>query len=441
VFGFFTSQEKKIRASALQWLELAEKIFDFRRDQLTAAESSELQKCTEDLRIKINQRTETGKLKLSVEALEPVLLRTGGKIYPKSELTEWVEFFLVASIVLIGIRTYFVSPFQIPTGSMMPTYFGMTPAVYRTPQENPGLLKKAVNFLTLGAVHYDVIAPQSGEVAMDYYNNSKYGISLWYTKKRGRKWLVFPTNQCEYTFYVKDTPVTVDIPEDFNNEFQKMLVTVFFNGDVASYFQHVQKESAHAEQVVDEIDPENAVQVLRINIGQTAQAGRPLLSFDIRAGDMLFVDRFSYNFMRPKAGDGFVFRTNIIPGLQDGSPEADSYFIKRLVGVPEDVLEIREPVLYRNGKPITGAASFEKEFKQIDGYPGYRNRAPGNFDQVYLTRPGDTVTVPPGNYFACGDNSSDSRDSRYWGFVPAAAVVGRPLFVYYPFTRRWGPPK
>jgi signal peptidase I len=435
MFGFFTSQEKKIRASAMQWLELAEKIFHYRRDQLTAAESAELQKRTEDLRIKIKQRTETGKLKLSVEALEPVLLRTGGKIYPKSELTEWVEFFLVAGIVLIGIRTYFVSPFQIPTGSMMPTYFGMTPAVYRTPQENPGLLKKAVNFLTLGAVHHDVIAPRSGEVAMDYYESSKYGISPLFTKKRGRKWLIFPTDLCEYTFYVNDAPVTVDIPEDFNNEFQKMLIKVFFNGDMAVYAQHLQEESAHAETVVDQIDPERAVRALRINLGRTVEAGKPLLSFDIRAGDMLFVDRFSYNFIRPRVGDGFVFRTNLIKGLQDKENplEGDAYFIKRLVGVPGDTLEIREPVLYRNGQPITGAASFEKEFKQIDGYPGYRN--------VGSLSPGQTVTVDPGSYFACGDNSPDSKDSRFWGFVPAAAVVGRPLFVYYPFTRRWGPPK
>jgi signal peptidase I len=433
VFGFFTSQEKKIRASAVQWLELAEKVFNYRRDQLTATESAELQKRTEDLRGKIKQRAETGKIKLSVEALEPVLLRTGGKVYPKSELTEWVEFFLVASIVLIGIRTYFVSPFQIPTNSMWPSYFGMTPEVYRTPGENPGLFGKAFNFLTLGAVHHDVIAPQSGAVALDYYNNEKYGIAPLYTKKRGRKWLVFPTDLCEYTFYVNDAPVTVDVPEDFNNEFQRMLVTVFFNGDLNAYFRHLQDESTRAEQVVDQIDPEHAVRALRISLGPTVQAGRPLLSFDIRAGDMLFVDRFSYHFVRPQVGSGFVFRTDLIAGLQDGSPEADSYFIKRLVGVPGDTLEIRQPVLYRNGQPIKGAAAFGKEFKQIDGYPGYRN--------VGSLSLGQTVTVTPGNYFACGDNSSDSKDSRYWGFVPAAAVVGRPLFVYYPFTRRWGPPK
>jgi signal peptidase I len=434
MFGFFTSQEKKIRASATQWLELAEKVFNFRRDQLTTAESAELQKCTEDLRIKINQRIETGKLKLSVEALEPVLLRTGGKIYPKSELTEWVEFFLVAGIVLIGIRTYFVSPFQIPTNSMWPSYYGMTDNIYHTPQANPGLVGKAFNFLTLGAVHHDVIAPSSGEVEMDFS-----GSVPLFTKKSGRKWLVFPADLMEYTFYVNGTPVTLDVPEDF--DFRKTIIDAFFNGDEAAFLQRLGNESDRAEQVIDQIDPDHAVRGLRIDLGKTVQAGAPVLSFDVRAGDMLFVDRFSYHFVRPKVGSGFVFRTDIIPGLQDGTVSADTYFIKRLVGVPGDTLEIREPVLYRNGQPITGAASFEKEFKQIDGYPGYRNRAPNDFNQIYLTKPGDTVTVPPASYFACGDNSSNSRDSRYWGFVPAAAVVGRPLFVYYPFTRRWGPPK
>ncbi|HSY54192.1 MAG TPA: signal peptidase I [Opitutaceae bacterium] len=429
MFGFFTSQEKKIRASAGQWLELAEKIFNYRRDILTAAELDELQRRTDDLRLKLAQRTEAEKLKLSVEALEPVLLRTGGKIYPKSELTEWVEFFLIAGIVLIGIRTYFVSPFQIPTNSMWPSYYGMTDKVYHTPQENPALLRKAVNFLVLGAVHHDVIAPQSGEVAMDYYYNSKYGFAPLFTKKHGRKWLVVPTDLYEYTFYVNDVPVTVDVPEDF--DFRKTIVNAFFQGDEAAYFQRLQGESGHAEQVIDQIDPEITVRALRINIGQTVQAGGPLLSFDIQAGDMLFVDRFSYHFMRPKVGSGFVFRTRNIAGLQEDPVSADTYFIKRLVGVPGDTLEIHPPVLYRNGQPITGAASFAKEAHQADNYPGYRNAGSLSADQ--------TVTVPPGNFLALGDNSPNSLDGRYWGFVPASAVVGRPLFVYYPFTSRWGP--
>jgi signal peptidase I len=47
--------------------------------------------------------------------------------------------------------------------------------------------------------------------------------------------------------------------------------------------------------------------------------------------------------------------------------------------------------------------------------------------------------VPEDKYFALGDNSGNSQDGRYWDFVPAKDVVGRPVFVYYPFTSRWGP--
>ena len=49
------------------------------------------------------------------------------------------------------------------------------------------------------------------------------------------------------------------------------------------------------------------------------------------------------------------------------------------------------------------------------------------------------LEIPKDKYYALGDNSYNSQDGRYWGFVPAKDVVGRPIFVYYPFSRHWGP--
>ena len=49
------------------------------------------------------------------------------------------------------------------------------------------------------------------------------------------------------------------------------------------------------------------------------------------------------------------------------------------------------------------------------------------------------MNVPARSYAAFGDNSASSLDSRYWGFIPDKDVVGKPLFIYYPFTTRWGP--
>src|SRR6187455_96322 len=139
MFGLFASQEKKMRDNAGNWLELAEKVFHFRRDVLAPAQVDELQSRRSELQGLLKDRAGAEKLKLGIERLEEVMRRSGGAIYPKTALIENVEFFLVAAIVILGIRTYFVQPFKIPTNSMWPTYNGMTPQVFKTAAEEPGI--------------------------------------------------------------------------------------------------------------------------------------------------------------------------------------------------------------------------------------------------------------------------------------------------------------
>jgi signal peptidase I len=118
--------------------------------------------------------------------------------------------------------------------------------------------------------------------------------------------------------------------------------------------------------------------------------------------------------------------------MQDSSGrQLEQYYIKRLAGKPGDTLEIRDFTLYRNGKPADGAKAYSANAKRDPHYSGYR--ASG------LLAPGQIYTVPADSYIALGDNSANSQDSRYWGAVQAQDVVGRPLFIYYPFTHRWGP--
>ena len=119
-----------------------------------------------------------------------------------------------------------------------------------------------------------------------------------------------------------------------------------------------------------------------------------------------------------------------------------------MVGTPGDTLEVRRSgellsngpkaksaetagQLFRNGRPIDGAAAFEKNARKDGLYPGYT----ASWDLAF----GKTVTVPPNSFYAMGDNSPNSSDSRVWGYVPEKDVVGRPLFIYYPLTKRWGP--
>ncbi|PYI73335.1 MAG: signal peptidase I, partial [Verrucomicrobia bacterium] len=82
--------------------------------------------------------------------------------------------------------------------------------------------------------------------------------------------------------------------------------------------------------------------------------------------------------------------------------------------------------------------------KKAEGYgfervmsarPPYRGYA---FGHEYLSKPDQTYKVPRDGYFAMGDNSYNSFDSRYWGPVPVENLVGRGLFVYWPFYPHWG---
>lgn len=431
MFGFFASQEKRMRDNARNWLELADKVWHFRRDQLTPAEAKELGARTEDLRSRVKAKEDAAKLKLSIEALEPVLRRVGGKIYPKSSLVENVEFFVVAAIVVLGFRAYFVQPFKIPTNSMWPTYYGMTAENIPPNTQPPGVAERVFRFLAFGAQRREAVAPVSGEVSADFFAVGG-GISrtLAYKVVAGHSWGVLPAQVKEYTFYVNGEPTTFRVPLDFH-DVDKVVQETFF-GDNAKFDAQVEQmlRANRVEQSVIDIGGGNGrTRVVRVPLGRSVNAGEPVVRFDILTGDQLFVDRFSYNFVRPTVGQGFVFRTGHIEGLTERV--GDQYYIKRLVGVPGDTLSIKGFTLYRNGAPITGAAAFDKNAKQTDHYPGYR--ALGGLAE------GQSMKVPADGFLALGDNSANSEDGRYWGFVPAKDAIGRPLFIYYPFTRRWGP--
>jgi signal peptidase I len=437
MFGLFQSQEKKMRENATNWLELAERVFHFRRDVLSASQVGELQAHIAGLRSLLKEKAGAEKLKLEIEATEETLRRTGGAIYPKSALVENVEFFLVAAIVILGIRTYFVQPFKIPTNSMWPTYNGMTPEVFMKPADEPSSVAVAARGVLFGAWPHRLDAPGDGEVLVPVGGAQSRG-TVFSRIVPGRSWLVIPTDLREYTFFVGDRPVSFRVPLDFDMDWVvseglllpgKNFTTQSFRAEVGRRWR--------AGDVVKRVIGGETVDCVRT--GRSVRAGERFLSFDELTGDQLFVDRMSYHFVRPQPGQGFVFRTGNIPGI--ANTYGDQYYIKRLVGVPGDTLELKEPALWRNGKPIDGADAFAGNAKRTGRYGGYINGAHLNGGAQYLMTPDDKLLVPPNSYFAMGDNSSNSADSRYWGFVPGKDVAGRPLFIYFPFTKHWGPAK
>ncbi len=436
-----------MRSLAGNWLELAEKVYNYRRDLMQPAEVAELQAKSATVRAHLKDKSEVSKLKLSLESLEETLRRYGGRVYPKSSLVENVEFFLVAAIVILGIRTYFIQPFKIPTNSMWPSYHGMTPEVFHAPAEEPNAIEGVGRFFMFGARSRRIDAPAGGEVEFTIGGGEGRGI-ISNRVVNGRSWLILPTKLKEYTLFVGGVPVSFTVPLDF--DFDWALREAYFPEE-ATLEAGLEKLNARRPSQVRTVNIGGRPQTLRFfKTGKQVQSGERILSFDILTGDQLFVDRMSYHFVQPTVGSGFVFRTGNIPGINE--TRGDQYYIKRLVGGPGDVIEIRQGslgsrdvpaggsaaeerfgVLMRNGKPIDGADAFKRNNEREGLYAGY---VPLN-----LLGPGKQLTIPEDSFFALGDNSRNSEDGRYWGFVPSRDVVGRPIWIYYPFTKRWGPAK
>lgn len=160
------------------------------------------------------------------------------------------------------------------------------------------------------------------------------------------------------------------------------------------------------------------------------EAGEELINFTISQGDHVFVNKMVYHFRLPKRGEVFVFSTAGIEKLLK-LYGVTQYYIKRCVGVGGDTLQIDPPHLKVNGHVIEGAP-FERIYSMQNGYHGYV------FGPLYLTSPEDTYQVAPNYFWAMGDNSPDSFDSRGWGPVTRRNLVGSAVMVYWPLSERWG---
>ena len=145
-----------------------------------------------------------------------------------------------------------------------------------------------------------------------------------------------------------------------------------------------------------------------------------------RRGDHLFVNKVIWNFRRPRRDEVMVFKTDGIPTLPPGT-----HYIKRLCGMPGESIAIRPPHLYANQAPLTDEPGIARVTSRRNGYDGYQ--LAGHLGSSSLEWP-----MRENEYFALGDNTGNSRDSRYWGPVPSDNLVGPAVLVYWPLSRRWG---
>ncbi|OIO59013.1 MAG: signal peptidase I [Verrucomicrobia bacterium CG_4_10_14_3_um_filter_43_23] len=415
---FKSSPRKKLIKQAETTVHLAKKVLAYRKDVLDPADVESITRLRGELLRLKKDKGSTGKaLEQANRELDKVLKKCGGTIYPVTFWSENVEMILVAAILAIGIRAFFFQPFEIPTNSMYPTYNGMTSQVYTASDEEPGLAKRFIRAITLGSSHYNVTAQTAGQVSIPIFDRSDALNIVRYEKVGGRKWFgLLPAAMREYTLYVNGQPLAIKVPLEFSLD--ETIRKTFFPKDLTL--------SKAITRAAERGEIAYSPQGLMINTNQAVEEGKTVLAFDLLAGDKLFVDRITYHFKRPKIGDPFVFRTINVPGLRG----EDKYYIKRLVGLPGDILEVKEPVLYRNSSPIEGAAAFNYNANLEGEYRGYGadRRLASGLQEI----------VPANSFYAMGDNSHFSADSRYWGFVPEREVVGKAGFVFYPFSKRWG---
>jgi signal peptidase I len=155
-------------------------------------------------------------------------------------------------------------------------------------------------------------------------------------------------------------------------------------------------------------------------------------------GDFLLVDKLHFA-GKPGTGHllpyGTIKRGDIV--VFYFPVDASQFLVKRVIGMPGDHIRLRDKTVYVNGNPLQENYAVHKQWMP-DGYRdnfpnqrGYSREIDRKWRYELLNYVnGDELVVPGDHYFVLGDNRDNSLDSRYWGFVPRANIVGRPLVIY-----------
>lgn len=337
----------------------------------------------------------------SVEAMEKTLNEcrsSYGDILPPQKnawIREYLDVIAVAVAVAFGIRALFLQPFKIPTSSMQPTLFGIH-YIAKDGQVNPllGKVSPPLDYMFFSAERAKLIVEKPGSLSGD---------NLYEVFQQRNRFGIFP-----YTSFKID-----DVGYSLPGAWPKVNE---YTGLVRNFDE--------IGRIIDRVD---------------YKKGEVLCNGWLSSGDHLFVDRFSHLLVGLKRGDIVVFNTENI--YHDGKALAKNgyYYIKRLAGLPGDTLKIVNNMVYVRPEGESDyrlISEFSPKFKKIysgqGGYHGHWNISSVN------DLSGNGFKVPPDSYFMLGDNSRNSLDSRYWGTVPRKNIVGKAMFIFWPFSRRWG---
>ena len=127
----------------------------------------------------------------------------------------------------------------------------------------------------------------------------------------------------------------------------------------------------------------------------------------LKVKDRLLANKIIYKIRKPERGDVIIFK-------YPEDPSKD--FVKRLIGLPGETVFLKDGKVYINGEELKEPKSVTQWYYYSEGDDG-------------VTKP---FNVPKNGYYALGDNSPISKDSRFWGFIPDKYLIGKAWFIYWP---------
>ncbi len=403
----FTPRWKK---EAQLWLKGSKKFLHYKRDLLELDRIDEIESRRDDLKKAIKAK-DLDAVKEASKQLHNTCDRSL-KHYKQPEwLEENIEVFWVAIVVALGIRAYFLQPFRIPTGSMQPSLNGIIMESADDPNwEKPWFGKRIFDYAFSGKSYTDIVAEEDLNIA----------------HIKDSTWFLFSKSTITFT---NGKTISISAPENATRS-------------IPSIAQAYRPTARGLKPRQDRVH---------------FKKGDPIFRGTRTTGDLVLVNKFAYHFRKPKRGESFVFDTL---GIQTQKPypfgaknseeryqkslehlkdqSGGTHFIKRLAAVPGDTIQIKSPQILLNGE-IAKEETFQRVSSLENDYPGYTNTQ-GPFINSKFSYTLETKEDPNHNqYFALGDNSPNSLDSRSWGPVRQYNLVGPALFALWPFgSGHWG---
>ncbi|MCX7760206.1 MAG: signal peptidase I [Hydrogenothermaceae bacterium] len=192
------------------------------------------------------------------------------------------------------------------------------------------------------------------------------------------------------------------------------------------------------------------VSLVRVFLVQAFNIPSGSMKPSLLVGDFILVNKLVYgnwDIGIPFTNITFYHKNNRLAQIDRGDvivfkyPEDPSIdFIKRVIAIPGDVVEVKDDIVYINGKALDRkpAGYYEEENEKVKMYEETNIRRNGTKYSYTVMEIEDgigadfgPIQVPPNSYFVMGDNRDNSKDSRFWGFVPDDYVVGQAFVIYF----------